>query len=306
MDKPRRILAAIPPTAIGPRVAQRAAMLARCFGAELLLAASVYDPYVAGERFADSPELAAARDALVAQRRAELEQLAAGLRSDQLSVTVQALWAYPLYSGLVTAAEQYGADLLVAGTFHHSLLQRWTLSNTDWQLLRHAPCPVLLVRRDEFAGYADILAAVDPMHAHDKPGALDDRLLEAAGMMGAAFDSRLHVLHCYMTGEQIPLVAPGAGIPARFYDRQSPARAHEKALQALVARHGLGNPEILLESGDARQLIPMIAQRCSAGLVVMGAVSRSRLGQLLIGSTAESVLDGLDCDVLVLKPAGST
>jgi universal stress protein E len=36
----------------------------------------------------------------------------------------------------------------------------------------------------------------------------------------------------------------------------------------------------------------------------MGAVSRSRLERLLIGNTAEHVLDELDCDVLIVKPPG--
>ena len=34
----------------------------------------------------------------------------------------------------------------------------------------------------------------------------------------------------------------------------------------------------------------------------MGAVSRSRMDRILIGNTAEKVLDKLECDVLVIKP----
>jgi universal stress protein E len=34
----------------------------------------------------------------------------------------------------------------------------------------------------------------------------------------------------------------------------------------------------------------------------MGAISRSRLEELFVGSTAERVLDRLACDVLVVKP----
>jgi universal stress protein E len=34
----------------------------------------------------------------------------------------------------------------------------------------------------------------------------------------------------------------------------------------------------------------------------MGAISRSRLRELFIGSTAERILDRLHCDVLVVKP----
>jgi hypothetical protein len=36
----------------------------------------------------------------------------------------------------------------------------------------------------------------------------------------------------------------------------------------------------------------------------MGAMSRLGLKRLLIGNTAEGVLDHLTCDVLVIKPVG--
>jgi universal stress protein E len=51
--------------------------------------------------------------------------------------------------------------------------------------------------------------------------------------------------------------------------------------------------------------IPLMARSTSAGLVVMGAVSRSALKRVFIGNTAERVLDALPCDVLVLKPRGT-
>ena len=92
-------------------------------------------------------------------------------------------------------------------------------------------------------------------------------------------------------------MAPGV---AGYYGESSSRDEHARAVEELVARHGLERGCIAMEAGDARQLIPAAAGRCSAGLVVMGAVSRSRLRQLLVGSTAESVLDDLECDVLVI------
>jgi universal stress protein E len=38
----------------------------------------------------------------------------------------------------------------------------------------------------------------------------------------------------------------------------------------------------------------------------MGAVSRSGLKRLVVGDTAERILDALPCDVLVVKPASFT
>ena len=109
-----------------------------------------------------------------------------------------------------------------------------------------------------------------------------------------------------MTGEYLPLAAPGAAVPAMFYTRESPADAHRDAVQQLADRHGVGADHIHVESGDARALIPEWAESLGANLVVTGAVSRSRLRHLLIGSTAEAVLDGLTCDVLIIKPDTAT
>jgi universal stress protein E len=48
--------------------------------------------------------------------------------------------------------------------------------------------------------------------------------------------------------------------------------------------------------------IPGVARKVRAGIVAMGAVSRSGLRRVFIGNTAERVLDELPCDILVVKP----
>jgi len=68
-----------------------------------------------------------------------------------------------------------------------------------------------------------------------------------------------------------------AGIPA--------ARQH------LIARH----------PSDA---IEQAAAETRSAVVVMGALARSGVKRLLIGNTAERVLDHLSCDLLVIKPRG--
>lgn len=50
-------------------------------------------------------------------------------------------------------------------------------------------------------------------------------------------------------------------------------------------------------------MIVEYADKNSIDLIVMGAVARSGLSGLLIGSTAEKVIDRVDCSVLTVKPA---
>ena len=76
-----------------------------------------------------------------------------------------------------------------------------------------------------------------------------------------------------------------------------------EAARELAAAHGLGEKDVRVVQGAAAELLPKIAAEGKADLLVMGAVSRSRLREIFIGSTAERVLDHVPCDVLVVKPA---
>jgi universal stress protein E len=51
----------------------------------------------------------------------------------------------------------------------------------------------------------------------------------------------------------------------------------------------------------AADCLPRISAEFHADIVVMGAVSRSDLQRVLIGSTAERVLEKMPCDVLVVR-----
>jgi universal stress protein E len=47
---------------------------------------------------------------------------------------------------------------------------------------------------------------------------------------------------------------------------------------------------------------PKLSESIGASAVVMGAISRSRIDRIMIGSTAERLLDELECDVFIIKP----
>jgi universal stress protein E len=298
----QRILVAVGTMDDSALLVARAAALGRSLGAALRLASCVYEPYGAGERFGDSPDLAQARAELVDARRAALEQVARPLRDSGLLVSVAACWAYPVFDGLAAQARAFDAQLVIAGLSHPSMLQRLAFAHGDWELIRNSPCPVLFTRGGEQRDYHDILVPVDPMHAHDKPAALDDVLIRAAQALARPAGARLHLLHCYLPAEYVPFRAPGAVSSAAFHRRASSLEAHRDALQQLAGRHGIEAAQVHLEPADACHAIPQAAARFGADLVVMGAVARSRLQRLLIGSTAAAVLDRLPCDVLAVKP----
>lgn len=74
-------------------------------------------------------------------------------------------------------------------------------------------------------------------------------------------------------------------------------------LQDLVAKFGIAPGDVHLEMGGPAAVLPHAAGALRADIVAMGAVSRSGLKRVFIGSTAEDVLERLPCDALIVKPA---
>jgi universal stress protein E len=303
----KKILSVIDPTADEQPAMERAAWLAKLLGAELELFICDYDQYLAGGPLFDSKGLEKARQSLLKNHRARLEKRAEALRAQGLRVDVDARWSRPIDRGIVRKVMDAQPMLVVKDTHYHPALRRSLLSNTDWSLIRACPAPFLLVKPRELATTPTVLAAVDPLHEHDKPAELDHAILSFAKELTQALRGRLEVLHSFDIG---PALAAIAGTPVATVSvpveqvADVAAREHGKALSTLVAEFGIPPENTHLEQGVAHEVLVHEAGTRAADFVVMGAVSRSGLKRIFVGSTAERALDRLPCDLIIIKPPG--
>jgi universal stress protein E len=181
-------------------------------------------------------------------------------------------------------------------------LERTLFAGSDWHLVRDCPVPLLLVKEPGRLAGARILACVDPLHAHDKPASLDRQLLRRGAMLADRLGGELHALHVCAIPR--PLVVVGdayASALAMPPDEEWLGRARE-SYQQLMAGYDLPGNRVHLRVGVASREIVATARELGAGIVLMGAVSRRRLERWFVGSTAESALDRLPCNVWVEKP----
>jgi len=279
----------------------KAAAIARRSGARL----SVFNSFMLPQPVADVPM--GSQDQIIAsatrQRLQRLRELAAGLRLHRPSCVVR--WDYPAHEAIVREVHRSKPDLLVTDSHRRGRLARLLLSNTDWELIRACPCPLWFVRSAALPKRLQVLVAVDPRHSHAKPARLDDRLLETAGALIGTLGGRLAVVHAYEA-------AAGATSGMLMEPKRqtgSSARAHEfiadttRAVGRIAKRHGVDAADCVVQEGATRDVIAATVRRRSADLLVMGAVSRSQLARPVIGSTAEVVIDHVDCDILIVKPA---
>jgi universal stress protein E len=304
----RRILIAIRDERHAPRGALRkAAALARANGASIELFHAVNDPealdalrrgYVAGreaDAIAESVRHRCAR---------RLEKLITLKDLEGLKVTCASTWDFPSHEAIIRRVLATGADLVIATVQPKGIGSRLLLANTDWELIRHCPCPVLIAKTRRSWRRPAVVAAVDPFHAHEKPAALDREILHAGKYFARELGGALHAFHSYMPLTVIAQAPAGQAMAVPI--PQELEEVHSKQIKGVFDRvsasSGISPRRRHLEMGVTQDELARIVRENGVELVVMGAVSRSALKRLWIGSTAEHAIDRLDCDVLIVKP----
>jgi universal stress protein E len=226
------------------------------------------------------------------------------LRDNGVEVTTSVLRQRPLDDGIQAIAMSVKARMIVKAIRFHSTAERSILVDTDWQLMRTVPYPLWFVKSDKMPENPAIVAAVDPSHAHDKPAALDREIVQTANAVARAIGGAVHLLHTYERLAGIGKAANRTFKPVKLPIDEIDARIraeHRKALDALATDCGIDADHTHQLPGRAQEILPTFARNQNAGLVVMGALARWGVKRMLIGSTAERVIDHLPCDVLIVR-----
>lgn len=255
-----------------------------------------------GGVFFESAGLEKARAALLEHRRSNLEQMATPLRDKGFEVTTEVVWGKRLSQHILAAVAKHNPDLVLKTTHHHNLLKRLLLSNSDWDLIRHCEVPVWLVKRaaDQLTRVA---VSVDPLHEADKPAALDLKLIASGRSLAEQVGAELHLLHCY---NPLPRTLVFDASVIHDYDTYAGdvRERHASAFNSLAGSNDIADSARHLLQGYPEEAIPAFVEQRGINLLVMGAISRSRLDSALLGHTAERLLDECACDILVVKPEG--
>lgn len=224
-----------------------------------------------------------------------------------IEVNVAITEEQPRYEAILRQADASGADLIIRVVGEHGRLKRLFLGTTDWDLIRHSKQPLWLVQAEgaDDTG-ASVMAAVDPMHPKDELMKLDKRLVDFADGLSKALSGSLHVYHTYQTTPVVAAAPSGAALtpPEPQVDvdlLKKIEAAHKASLDKLVSGYELTDSQVHLLEGDPAARIDDVIKTHGIGVVVAGAISRSWLDRLLVGSTAETFLDAVSCDLVLLK-----
>lgn len=236
-------------------------------------------------------------------KQERLRQLAFEFQTDDLKVSYRVLQA-PTSVALIREAIQEKHDLVVKLAKADQSRRIGFFGTTGKRLLRKCPMPVLLLKPGFKSPFRHILAAVDATSEHQRDAQLNGEIIQIALSVCPA-PKELNVLHAWsLFGESILREHLR---PQEYVEAQQEAETHAgRCLDDLLIKFGLGVgcEGTHLVKGDPIDVIPQFVARHDTDLLVMGTVGRSGLAGMLMGNTAEQVLERVSCSVLAVKPPG--
>ena len=193
---------------------------------------------------------------------------------------------------IIDQAEQIGAGLIVMGGRGRGGIRRALMGSVSDSVVRHAHCPVMVVRGGASEFPNKILLAAD--------GSEEARLAATtAADVAERTGSELHVLH---VGEVRPVYHPAwHGYVARYEELQEEAQRLLEEQVEQVKAAGAKVAETHLGMGRPDEEIVVLGQEIGAGLIVMGNRGLGGIRRALMGSVSDSVVRHAHCPVLVVR-----
>src|SRR5262245_34307925 len=203
--------------------------------------------------------------------------------------------------GIITKAEEWGADLVVVGCGKHSIIERLQLGSTSAKVVSACRCSVRVGRRLTMPanssvrivigmdGSPDAELAVDSVARRVWPAGSEARLI-------TALDTRLaHAVAAF-----IPRLARWSG-GGEFVQKddawvQRMITATTEKLQSAGLAVSTSTPE-----GDPRKILVEAASSWKADCIFVGSRGLSGIECFLIGSVSASVAAAAGCSVEVVR-----
>ncbi len=189
-------------------------------------------------------------------------------------------------------------DLVVVGKRNEPTEDGRKLGSVALKLLRKCPTPVWVVRPEHDLVHRLILAATDLTE-------VGDEAVRCAAYVAERHDCDLHVLHAW----QMPITLQMDSGVLSEEDHEASLEEIKRECVAHIAKiltgfKGKNQPVIHTSKGAPARMIRDAVGHLEPDLLVMGTVSRTGVAGLLLGSTAERMLDRVDCSILTVKPEG--
>ena len=174
---------------------------------------------------------------------------------------------------------------------------------TATRLIRKCPCPVLATGPSASWPCRRVVAAVDATTDDDAHSRLNSCILKVAESVAAEPTSRLSVVSAWCIHGELTLKNHMSDDDLQKLRNNAKADAELRLDKLMSTCEGrVPADQIHSVHGHTEEAIQQFLEQDQSDLLVMGTVGRSGLSGLLMGNTAERILERVQCSVLAVKP----
>lgn len=253
-------------------------------------------------------------DISVSEKRDQLQRLVESCKSSGVDIKATVHVGKPFLE-IIRQVLRNQHDLVIKCADPSGHFEGALFGSTDMHLMRKCPCPVWIIKSAEHEQHRRIMAAVDQDPEDAATDVLNRQILEMSTSLALAEFSELHVVHAWTLFGESHLRSQRINISDDAVDAivKKEASARRRWLEDLVNTYGTKadssaveyvSPQLHVTKGDPKQVIPATALDLDIDLIIMGTVARAGIPGFLMGNTAESILNQIDCSVLTVKPPG--
>lgn len=300
----KKILVVINPTTDHQAALARAIELASKSQAQITAFLSIFDFSYEMTSILSSTDREAMRQGVIEQRVAWLQAVIDKSKHSNIAINTQVVWHNRPFESIIQYAIEGNYDLIVKGTHEHDKLKAVIFTPTDWHLMRKAPMPVLMVKEHDWPKNGKILCAVNVASDDSDQQNLNVKIIRYANDLAKKFSAHVHLVNGY-PGTPVNLAIELPDFDVNAYN-DNVRMQHEQRIQYLASENNISIDNCHVVEGLPEDVIPELAQKIDAELVILGTVGRTGFSAALIGNTAEHVIDSINCDLLALKPDGYT
>ncbi len=200
-------------------------------------------------------------------------------------------------------ASRIGADLIVRSAKGERSLAQGALGSSSQKLIRRLPCSIWLTRAAHEPEYKLIVAAVDATPNDSAHAELNRRILRTALEISKRERCKLLVTYAWSLygSEMLSHRLPVSEFAVLMEHNRS---QHVESFEDLLSEfdlHATG-PNVRMIEGEPSSAIPELCAQEQADLLICGTVARHGIAGLVLGNTAERILNRVECSVLALTP----
>jgi len=201
------------------------------------------------------------------------------------------------YQAICDAAQKQKADLIVIGTHGFTGLKHLLLGSTAERVIRHAPCSVLVVRKQTGRNAKPLLKPRKILVPTDfsKPA---EQALHSAIALARQHQAQIHLLYVvpihYAVGDYDLMDYAMLAAEQKEEGQKQLAALSRKLVQQISVTAGVRHGRPAVEINEA-------AAELDCDLIVISTHGRTGWNHALLGSTTEEAVRHASCPVLVVR-----